>query len=155
MTEHSTSAMIVTPWAPKAYPYPLSYLRSLLAWAKVRCRDHCLFVSERFGHIQAKLQRHSSMEPHKLSNRPIAFNGRFDRMNSDYDISNTCHFIMVKTCNQIYDEAILIPYQKTTFSFDDNRVLDRFLMAHTPVSCTVELVQIKRRAIRSLQLQAI
>lgn len=110
------------------------------------------------------------MASHKLSNRPIHFDGGDHRKNPHYDSldswllhcgclqrqdTGTYSIALVYTCKQVYHEAILIPYQKNTFSFDDRGTLNQFLMTQTPVSRTVELAQIKRRAIRSLQLHAI
>lgn len=121
---------------------------------------HRLCVCEKIGFKEAR----------ELSNRPIDFDSEFNRVNAHYHAfdpwrlhyrcllpqnTETYSMTLVKTCRQVYEEAILIPYQKNTFSFDDPETLKRFLMCQTPISRTVELAQTKRQAIRKLQLHTI
>lgn len=129
---------------------------------------HRLCVCEKFSFIQARIHRYSWLQSRNLTDRPIYFHAGIDRVSPRHDMPDTflLHYgclqpqireaysiALAKTCKQVYHEAILVPYQKSTFSFDDQRTLKRFLMAQD-LSCTAGLAQAKRRAIRSLQLHA-
>lgn len=129
---------------------------------------HRLCVCENFSLIEASVYRYAWLHARNRPERPIHIHTGLDRMSSRYDMPDTwlMHYscllsknreaysiALVKTCKQVYNEAILVPYQKSTFSFDDQRTLKRFLMAQD-LSYTAGLAQAKRRAIRSLQLHA-